>query len=271
MLKLRLLTAAIMIVVLLGAIFLLPVLMFDLFMAVILLIGAWEWSTLSGLQSRIHRAVYVLLLFALLYLFMHLPERILILMMLPAIGWWTLALIMICRYPAGARLWHRKPVLLLAGLLVLLPGWAAIVHLSLQENYRVWIIICLSMIAFADSGAYFAGRFLGKTSLAPMVSPNKTWEGVFGGLLACAVLACSIAALSGVETGLHPALVALAAIVVAASSIVGDLFESMIKRQSGVKDSGSLLPGHGGVLDRLDSITAALPIFILLLVWMDLL
>jgi phosphatidate cytidylyltransferase len=271
MLKQRLITAAVMITVLLGAIFLLPWLLFDTFMALILLMGAWEWTRLAGLESRLARYGYVLFIFALLYLVLHLPATIRPIVILPAIPWWIIAFILVTQYPASAKWWNHKPVLLVFGILLLLPGWAALVHLSLQQNYRIWIVICLTMIAFADSGAYFTGRKLGRTPLAPAVSPNKTWEGVFGGMLASALLALVVQAAFTVAAPPHPAIIALAAIAIAASSVVGDLFESMMKRQRDIKDSGNLLPGHGGILDRLDSITAALPIFVLMLIGMDLL
>jgi phosphatidate cytidylyltransferase len=271
MLKQRLVTAAVMISVLLGAIFLLPWLLFDTFMALILLMGAWEWTRLAGLQSRAARYGYVLFIFALLYLVLHLPAAVRQLVILPALPWWILASILVCRYPDGASWWNNRSMLLVFGVFLLIPGWAAVVHLSLQDHYRIWIVICLTMIAFADSGAYFTGRKLGKTPLAPRVSPNKTWEGVFGGMLACALLAMAVQAFVALPDSPNPAVIALAAIAIAASSVVGDLFESMMKRQRDIKDSGDLLPGHGGVLDRLDSITAALPVFVLMLIWMDLL
>jgi phosphatidate cytidylyltransferase len=271
MLKQRLATAAVMISVLLAAIFLLPWLLFDTFMALILLMGAWEWTRLAGLQSRAARYGYVLVIFALLYLVLHLPAASRQLVILPAIPWWILAFVLVYRYPTGASWWNSKVVLLGFGVLLLVPGWAALVHISLQEHYRIWIVICLTMIAFADSGAYFSGRKFGRTPLAPRVSPNKTWEGVFGGMLASALLAMAVQATVPVYVAVKPAFIALAAVTIAASSVIGDLFESMMKRQRDIKDSGNLLPGHGGVLDRLDSITAALPVFVLMLTWMDLL
>jgi len=115
------------------------------------------------------------------------------------------------------------------------------------------------LVAIADIGAYFSGRRFGRTKLAPRVSPGKSWEGVVGGLCACTVLAVSAHVLLRLE---QPSLQAMIAIALAgaAASVVGDLLESMVKRQRGVKDSGTLLPGHGGVLDRIDGITAAGPV-----------
>jgi phosphatidate cytidylyltransferase len=129
-----------------------------------------------------------------------------------------------------------------------------------------YLIFTLLIVWAADAGAYFAGKKFGRVKLAPAISPGKTWEGVVGGLLLVAALAAVIAVWQGVSIGvLLPFCLAVAAI-----SIVGDLTVSMFKRTAGVKDSGSLFPGHGGVLDRVDSVAAAAPLFALGLGWLGL-
>lgn len=153
---------------------------------------------------------------------------------------------------------------MLIGLLILLPAWQGLV-LFKQWPEANWLILAVMVLVWgADIGAYFAGRRFGKRKLAPQVSPGKSWEGVFGGLLATLLICVGVAiyrdwSFVGLLMGL------LGTAVVVLISVVGDLTESMFKRQSGVKDSSNLLPGHGGVLDRIDSLTAAIPVFAALL------
>ena len=153
---------------------------------------------------------------------------------------------------------------LLFGLLILLPAWQGLV-LFKQWPEANWLILAVMVLVWgADIGAYFAGRRFGKRKLAPQVSPGKSWEGVFGGLLATLLICVGVAiyrdwSFASLLLGL------IGTAVVVLISVVGDLTESMFKRQSGVKDSSNLLPGHGGVLDRIDSLTAAIPVFAALL------
>jgi phosphatidate cytidylyltransferase len=153
---------------------------------------------------------------------------------------------------------------LIMGYLMLVPAWIAVMFL-LSVSLGPTILICLvAIVAVADVGAYFAGRFLGKHKLAPSVSPGKTWEGFWGGFFASTAFGVLVWWLRPVELS-HLNLSAVLAITLTTSlaSVVGDLMVSMVKRESGYKDSGNLLPGHGGVLDRLDSICGAAPIFAL--------
>jgi phosphatidate cytidylyltransferase len=265
MLKQRVITACVLVTVLLVAIAAFPAPWFQAFVAVILCLGAWEWSRLAGLRQPYSRTLYVLLFLPLLYLLLHVTPASRELMLRWSLLWWLLALLLVCRYPRGSTWWHRRALLLPAGLLVLLPGWLALVYLRALGNHVTFILLFIGLVAAADIGAYFAGRFLGRHKLAPAVSPNKTWEGVAGGqVAACLVLWLCLAGLELAGMNLAVAQVSkltLGTIVLVAFSVIGDLFESMLKRQNGMKDSGTLLPGHGGVLDRLDSITAALPVY----------
>jgi phosphatidate cytidylyltransferase len=189
------------------------------------------------------------------------------------IVFWLCALLLVCIYPAGKLLWANRPVLFVIALPLFLPGWLAFVYLRYQDFYAFHVLLLLALVAASDIGAYFAGRAFGKHKLAKTVSPNKTWEGFAGGLLvSCALILVIALVFISQFTPLavqHWLKLVLAALLIAASSVVGDLFESMIKRYRDVKDSGSLLPGHGGMLDRIDGLTAAAPVYALLLILMQ--
>jgi phosphatidate cytidylyltransferase len=262
MLKQRVITAVILLAIILSAILLLPPVGFHAFVAVCIAIGAWEWSRLAGLQNTAARGAYTAVMLVLMYALLQAGPTSHSLLLQAGSFWWLFALVFICVYPRATALWHRTARLLPLGLLVLLPGWVALVFLRSLEQYVFYILLLLLIVAAADIGAYFAGRAFGKHKLAPLVSPNKTVEGFIGGQLgACVVLWLALAT-PLLQLSLSQALIAtLATLVLASASVVGDLFESMLKRQAGVKDSGTLLPGHGGVLDRIDSLTAALPIY----------
>ena len=265
MLKQRIATACILIVVLLVAIVLFPPTAFLGFIAIVVCLAAWEWSRLAGLRHSFARAAYVLLYPILLYLLLHATPALQQTLLSLSLLWWLVAFVLIALYPRLSEQWNKRPLLLLMGFAVLLPGWLGIIYLRSLDAHVLFIVLFLTLVGCADTGAYFAGRRFGRRKLAPAVSPNKTWEGVIGGLVACSVvvglflLAVSLAGHELSSTQLFIA--APGAILLAASSVVGDLFESMIKRQGNVKDSGTLLPGHGGLLDRIDSITAALPVY----------
>jgi phosphatidate cytidylyltransferase len=169
-----------------------------------------------------------------------------------AVVWWLVALFWIMLAPERVH----AVVAVIAGFLVLVPCWLALVHLATHTSpHYGWVLFTLALVWAADTGAYFAGRFFGKVPLAPRVSPKKTWEGVIGGL----VVSGAVAAVGGAWLGVGGAPFIMLCVAVAAISVVGDLTESMLKRAAGLKDSGSLFPGHGGALDRIDSVTAAAP------------
>jgi phosphatidate cytidylyltransferase len=231
-------------------------------MGIALLVGGWEWSGFLRVQWY-WRAAYVLLLAALGVWGLRYTvqaERFVPLMEI-ALAWWVVAVLWIIWAPTrGAR-----GAAALAGALSLVPTWIALVRIVAHwEHGAEWLLFVLALAFAADTGAFFAGRHLGRTPLAPLVSPNKTWEGVVGGML----LALGVAAGANAWFSL-PASAFLPLCLAAASfSVIGDLTESMLKRHVHIKDSGRLFPGHGGVLDRIDSVTAATPVLALGLMWL---
>ncbi len=265
-LKQRVITAIILVAIVLAVIVLLPAAWFQMFVALFIALGAAEWCALAGLAGKLWRATFGVACLALMFVLAHIELALGEILLTVSALWWVLALMLVCLYPKAAGLWHRSVVLLPLGLVVLLPGFIALSRLRELDDYAFYILLLIALIAAADSGAYFAGRAFGKHKLAPRVSPNKTLEGFVGGQVAVCVVLWAMLLGRGVEvTTVQAVLITLGAIVLAAASVVGDLFESMLKRQAGVKDSGALLPGHGGVLDRIDSLTAALPVYSVLL------
>ncbi|HEY4128165.1 MAG TPA: phosphatidate cytidylyltransferase [Gammaproteobacteria bacterium] len=256
MLKQRIITALIIAPIVLALIFFAPDTLFVLVMLAMALVGAWEWSALAGRPSRGAR-VWLAVFFAVLVgiglsLQRYQPQvPWLEGYCLLALVWWLFSLVWIALWRAE----FSRPVKILCGVLTLLPSLAAVV--SIRNASPWYLLIQLLITSGADIGAYFAGRAFGKHKLAPQVSPGKTWEGVVGGVVLVAVVAViadhwlPVAALPFV----------LLSIGVGLLSVVGDLSESLFKRQAGLKDSGTLFPGHGGVLDRVDSLTAAAPLF----------
>lgn len=228
--------------------------------ALFVLMAGWEWAGLCGLRTGVARATYVLLLALLLicsYLFREgsLP----LLLDLLAVAWWLTAMVLVLvheRKPLRSS--PPVPVGLVAGLLVLVPSWFALVWLqALSPGLTLWLLV---VIWAADSLAYFSGRRWGRHRLAPRVSPGKTVEGLAGGVLGSLGLALSLLLLTP-EPPLPLPLLMTGCLLAVLFSVLGDLLESLCKRLAGIKDSGNLLPGHGGVLDRIDSLTAATPVF----------
>jgi phosphatidate cytidylyltransferase len=265
MLMQRVLTAVALIPPVVAAVWFLPTVAIAAVLAVFFLIGAWEWSLLMRLSQQWLRLVYVTVVaisLAAMYGLRDIPDLKFVTLSLAAI-WWLLALVWIIRYPAGLGEADSRQALKAAiGLLLLAPAFLALVLLHAREQGPQWILFLLILIWAADTGAYFSGRGFGKNKLAVRVSPGKTWEGAAGGL----ALSGLVAALAGHWLfGLEQVALMLFVLVcagVVVFSIVGDLTESMFKRHAGVKDSGTLFPGHGGVLDRLDSLFAAAPLFL---------
>ncbi len=271
MLRQRVITALILASVFLAAIAYLPLPGLAIGFGVVMSLGAWEWSRLAGWASPVARSVYVLALIVCmggLYQYCDLGGFPTEKEVQPFLGlaclWWSVALLWLKSYPASAALWGTRAMRSLMGLLVLAPAWMAAVYLLNFPRGGLLMVAMVIVVVAADVGAYFSGRALGKHKLAPRVSPAKTWEGFWGGILACFLLAMITWYLLPAQME-HIGLGSVVAVVVvtAAASVVGDLTVSMVKRESGVKDSGNLLPGHGGVLDRLDSLSAAAPVFTL--------
>lgn len=224
-------------------------------LAVLVAAGAWEWSAFPGFTHRSARLAYVAFIAACVAAAWALGVEGVEsnLLLHAALVWWVLALLWIAFAPASVN----RATAAVAGLFALVPVWLALVRLHAHAPQLMLFLLLL--VVAADIGAYFAGRAFGKHKLAPRVSPGKTWEGVGGGLAAAALMAAFGVWWFSMDTVPFMAL----CILVAIASVVGDLTESMFKRHAGLKDSGSLLPGHGGVLDRVDSVTAAAPVFLI--------
>lgn len=270
MLKQRLLAALILIPLFLAALFYVPQWLWALLMGAVVLLAADEWARLAaaGRGARLAYLGLTGLLLVICYVLLETGAELTQFVVALAAAFW---LAVVPLWLAGGWQGRGLAVRLPLGWLVLVPAWISILELRLIGPGLVLFV--MGMIWLADSAAYLAGHLWGRHKLAPRISPGKTWEGAAGGLLAAALLAgiVGLAAPNFLLAGHRvpvPGLVA-AACVVAAVSIVGDLFESHMKRLAGVKDSSHLIPGHGGVLDRIDSQTAALPLFLLLaLAWL---
>ena len=271
MLKQRIITALILAPIMIGGIFFLPLEPFMLFIGVITAVGAWEWANMSGVTGLGGRAAYVIGVAACLFgLAIGGLEQARWLLWL-ALIWWALAFVLVRSYPNTKHIWTQVPMRLLIGLLILLPMWVGFVQIKAYPESGQLIMYVMLLVWGADVGAYFAGRTFGKNKLAPNVSPGKTWEGVFGGMATTLL----IAILAGLFLQWYYPVFSMdgekwlslfvITVVVTMVSVLGDLVESMVKRHRGLKDSSNLLPGHGGVMDRIDSMTAALPIFALAL------
>jgi phosphatidate cytidylyltransferase len=219
--------------------------------------GAWEWSSFMRLEAPAGRLAYLALVAVLLWAAWRFgaTSQALQALLLLAVLWWLVALAWIVFAPRRVARWSAGA----AGILALVPCWLTLVRLLLLPQGAQWVLFALLLVWFADIGAFFAGRRYGRVRLAPEVSPGKTWEGVLGGVVLSALIA--IAGSMWFKVPLAAFLpLCLAAV---GFSIVGDLTESLLKRFAGVKDSGSLFPGHGGVMDRIDSLTAAAPVLLL--------
>lgn len=251
---------------------------FSLIISALVLVAAWEWTTLMGLASPAQRVLYLVVLATLMVdiawlagLFDTTPflSRTVILVLTGAGAlFWLLMLPLLRRYPAGTERWATVPRLSLMGLLVLLPAWGALLQLKFLDGRGTLVFTLIGLVSIADIGAYFVGRRFGRRPLAPDLSPKKSWEGFWGGMVCSVLLAAVLVWALGRQTTLDAATIIgllLLAVVVGVASVEGDLFESMLKRNRGIKDSGRILPGHGGMLDRIDSLTAAAPVFVFFL------
>ena len=267
MLKQRVITGLVLGGFMIWAILSFSTLQLSLLLAGFTVVGAWEWSRLIGLTSVVSRGVYsavVAIAIAILHSYYEQLSQVHLVLLIVSCLWWLIGSAWVFNYKGQKGLTSANTrVGLIVGFVLLLPTWSALTQIhGFTEQGPYLLLLVMVLIAAADSGAYFTGRALGKRKLAPMVSPGKTIEGVIGGL----VLALLIAVIAGSLFDLaHLGVVSLVliALVVVPFSVMGDLLESLFKRRVGIKDSGIIFPGHGGVLDRIDSLTAAAPIFAL--------
>jgi len=263
MLKSRVITACILLVLLLLALFVLSEGWWIALVVLMVMQGVLEWAKLSKTSpgaAYFYAALSLLMMLALVWFdATHIEVE--------------QAFVHLLIYAVSALLWFIVvPTWLIAGwktdsaLFMCLIGWAVLIPtglamIDLREMSPLILLFLMGLVWVADIGAYFAGRKFGKTKLAPSISPGKTWEGVAGAMLAATLYVLLVKLLGpySEQSGLLPVLL-MAAWWWVGLSVIGDLFESAMKRQAGVKDSGSLLPGHGGLLDRIDALTSTLPL-----------
>jgi phosphatidate cytidylyltransferase len=230
----------------------------------VIAMGAWEWAGLVQIQSLGGRLFYVIAVLLLLWVSCFLP---LTWVLMIGVVWWGICAILLMRWaqkiPGNPSLLGMPIPGLIAGILVLIPAWRAIVGLhSLPMVGPEMVLFLFILVWLADSAAYLVGRRFGHTRLAPALSPGKTWEGVYGAFAAGSLFVCIGAEVFAFSGRAWWGFIGLGLLTLL-FSVVGDLLESLFKRMGAVKDSGRLLPGHGGVLDRVDSLTAAAPVFVL--------
>lgn len=263
MLKERILTALLLAAALLIVLFFASADVGVVLFGLLLLVAAWEWAGLAGAQRQVQRAAYTLAIALLIgWLAWWTPTgRMPVALLWAQLACWALAAMLLPRFPV--RIPGR--IVTIAGLIILPLVWLAFAHILKTRAFGAgWVLFLFLVVAAADVGAYFAGRRFGRVKLAPRVSPGKTWEGLIGGLALVALVGAAGAWWFGVPA---VALIALA-LAVAGISVVGDLGVSMLKRNAGLKDTGQFFPGHGGVLDRIDSLLAAIPLFVVGLHWL---
>ena len=271
------LAALIMAPLAIGGVLLLPTAWLMLIAAAVFLVALWEWLKLADVEDLLARdillacnlAVMVALVWGSRSADGSITLALLQLVALLGVAWWLLAMLWLLHFDfASDHDTHARVFKLGAGTLAVVPAWCAmgVIHAT-DPNGHQWLLLALFLVWAADTGAYFAGRtfggkLFGGRKLAPRISPNKTIEGLLGGVVLAVVVALVGAKLIGTDNGALLSVIAVA-IVTVLFSVVGDLFESLLKRHINVKDSSNLIPGHGGVLDRVDSVLAALPVFAL--------
>ncbi|MFN3310822.1 MAG: phosphatidate cytidylyltransferase [Thermomonas sp.] len=281
MTRTRVLAALAMAPVAIGAVLLLPTSWLMLPSAVVFLLALWEWLRLAEVEDTLARSILLACNLALMVALVwgsrsqHTGALPLFqVVVLLGVAWWLLALLWLRHYDfAAGHDGNARMFKLAAGTAAIVPAWCALalIHAS-QPNGHRWLLLALLLVWAADTGAYFTGRrfggqWFGGRRLAPRISPNKTWEGVVGGVVLAMLVAVLGALVIGARVVQLPA-VALVAALTVLFAVAGDLLESLLKRHAGLKDSGTLIPGHGGVLDRVDSVLAALPVFALGKIWL---
>ncbi|WP_299873142.1 phosphatidate cytidylyltransferase [uncultured Cocleimonas sp.] len=263
-LKQRIITAFVLIAAVFASVLLLPNIWFAVVaLLVFVSISGWEWSRLVSLEG-FHRGLYVAWLLLVAYFAYRWNDFRLIVMVL-GLFWWAFVLVLLAIYEQGTMLYkENKWLLRVSAFFVLIPAWVGLI--TLHQLHPSLVIYLIALVAMADTGAYFTGKAFGKNKLAPELSPGKTREGMLGGLLGATTLSIFGAWYFALPVHDWVYFIFLS-MVVAIMSVAGDLFESLMKREVGLKDSGNILPGHGGILDRVDGILAALPIFTMGVLW----
>ena len=266
MLAQRIITALILApIVVFGTLFL-SSFWFSLFVGIMVIIASWEYCGLIKLSLFSKKSFYIIVILACTFLLAINPS-ILKVVLYFTLAWWIIAFFIVVSHPKNSSLLSRnKGIGLINGLFLFVPMAASLAILHSQD--RSFVLLLLIYIWASDIGAYFTGRQFGNKKLCPKVSPNKTWEGVYGGVILTQVIAVAYV-LSSIQSPITKDFLVFCflALIVSLASIIGDLFESVLKRISDQKDSGNILPGHGGLLDRIDSLTASAPVFMLFMVF----
>ena len=257
----RIISALIMGLLFVYAVFVLGAQGFQIAIGLVVLLAAWEWARLSGITRQQGRLAFAGLVGTLCFGVAIFDLQKGVLWIAPIL--WFMALSWVVCYPKE-RLWQSRFARVVFGLLVLMTTWSAMVVLRESSEFIVWLLLLMGLIWGADSGAYFSGKAFGKRKLAPSVSPGKSWEGVVGGVVVTQIGVATFAYYNDFSL-LSWVLLACISVVTVFTSVLGDLTESLFKRHESLKDSSQLIPGHGGVMDRVDSLTSAAPIYVLLL------
>ena len=270
MLKLRIVTAVLMAIVFLAMLLSMSPMVFSIAILFVVALGAWEWADVIGISGTGPRLGYLFVLLCTIFsvgVWLGFPDGIASgraqSILLIAVTLWAVIFLWIQGYPSSAILWSPRPVQAVIGILLITFTWVAIVSILYKDHGQWLLLVGILIVVLADVGGFIVGKIAGRHKMAPMVSPGKTWEGFAGGLAFQLVLIGCLMQFWPEPLSILTLLVLV--FPVALFSVIGDLFESMIKRCSGVKDSGAILPGHGGMLDRIDGIMAALPMYALLL------
>ena len=282
MLKQRIITAISLLIGLTATTTQLSLFNFTLFISLVVVLASWEWGGFIGLKESSAKLTYSLTIAAMiigLYFILDISTRdssvdFVRASILLGLGllFWILMVFVLAGYPENKSTWNNESKIACMGMLALVPSWVGLVVLKSLEEAGLLVLALVILVAAVDIGAYFAGVNFGSRKLAPNLSPKKTWEGVWGGFALCAVI--SVAMIWAANsyfldlTSAQMVVLFFLAPLTTFFSVIGDLLESMLKRNQNIKDSGRLLPGHGGVLDRIDSLVATAPPFVLLLVFM---
>jgi phosphatidate cytidylyltransferase len=269
MFKQRFATASILALLFASALVFFSTHAFVTFMMLIVLVAGWEWSDLSRIKSKFGKVLFLVGLFISLMLAANYlsilgqyDQLLGYQICFAAMVLWAVIFLWLQGYPSSAILWSPRPIMIVLGIALLTATWVALASIISLENGRFLLLLAVGIIVLADVGGYIVGKTFGRHKLAPTISPGKTWEGLFGGMALQGLLVLLLAL---IFTDINLLNLCLLVFPVAICSVIGDLFESMLKRQRGIKDSSNLLPGHGGVLDRLDGVMPALPMFFIII------
>ncbi len=257
----RILTTLILAPLFIWAIFVMPTVYFSYLLLLFVALGAWEYARLIKIDRPLYKALVAAgITGCALVAIAHIENLQTVLVV--SVVWWGLNLYWVVSYPKNVQSWYGSGIIrVMGGVMLLVPMWVALTSLHATHGSSYFLLLML-LIWSADSGAYFVGRAFGKRKLAPNVSPGKSIEGVIGGIIFAVIIMLAFLQQQSVSTDSYIGYLLLA-VVVSSVSVLGDLYESLFKRASNIKDSGNILPGHGGILDRIDSLTAAAPFFLL--------